>query len=128
MPEESGLSRWLKWIDGHVAANDVLDRFRQHRQELQLYFCADSFDAPGILSHGFAEAKPTYGDDQELPSAVLLTDVPMERVYGGSVVVVVTLPEGEALPFERLGGHHGYRTFRMPASVVNQFPRALKDG
>lgn len=40
---------------------------------------------------------------------------------------MVTLPEGEALPFERLGGRHGYRTFRVPAAVANQFPRVVRE-
>lgn len=56
-----------------------------------------------------------------------LTDVPLERLCGESVAITITLPEGEAVPFERLGGGHAYRTFRVPASVANQFPRAVRD-
>lgn len=56
-----------------------------------------------------------------------LTDAPLERLYGESVAIMVTLPEGEALPFERLGGRHGYRTFRVPAAVANQFPRVVRE-
>lgn len=49
-----------------------------------------------------------------------LTDVPLERLCGESVAITITLPEGEAVPFERLGGGHAYRTFRVPASVANR--------
>jgi hypothetical protein len=110
-----------------VAGSDVLGKYRARRDDLRLYFLASSYDAPEILARGFKDGKPEYGDDQELPAAVQLTDVPLERLYGESVAIIVTLPEGEALPFERFGGSHGYRTFRMPASVANRFPRAVRD-
>lgn len=126
-PDDSALGRWLAWVDQHVADSDVLGKYRARSEKLRLYFLASSYDASEILSRGFVDEKAEYGDDQELPAAVQLTDVPLERLYGESVAIMVTLPEGEALPFERLGGRHGYRTFRVPASVANQFPRAVRD-
>lgn len=95
----------------------MLRKYRAGCEECRLCFLASSYDAPEILARGFADDRPAYGDDRELPAAVQLTDVPLEHLYGESVAIMVTLPEGEALPFERFSGGQGYRTLRVPASV-----------
>ena len=55
-----------------------------------------------------------------------MTDVPMERQYGGSICVIVEVPEDTALPYESTSDED-YRRFNLPAEIVNKFPRKLNE-
>ena len=124
---ESGseLGRWLEWIDEYITDTDVLERFRNRHATLTLYYCASTYAADGIVKNGFEGRGPEHGEDQELPASVVLTDVPMEGVYGGTICVLIDMPEEIALPYESLQDHKTYRRFRMPAEIVNRFERRL---
>jgi len=124
----SELGRWLEWIDGHVKDADVLRRFRDRQPALTLYHCVATYSVDGLLKNGFESRGPEHGEDQELPASVVLTDVPMEGIYGGTVCVLIDMPEETALPYESLQDNRTYRRFRMPAEVVNQFERRLDSG
>jgi hypothetical protein len=126
VPAAGAFGRWLDWVDRHVSAGDVLEHFRAHGRTVTLFYCANPYDASEVVRRGFTDARPGYGDDQELPAAVELADVPLERTYGGTVVVEVTLTEGDALPYESLGVERDWRTFRIPAAILNQYPRAIR--
>jgi hypothetical protein len=102
-----------------------LDRFRNRQATLTLYYCAPTYAAEGIVKNGFEGRGPEHGEDQELPASVVLTDVPMEGVYGGTICVLIDMPEETALPYESLQDHRTYRRFRMPAEIVNRFERRL---
>lgn len=91
-----------------------------------MFFCACAAEASEIVEHGFSDVRSDYDADPELPAAVELTDVPLERAYGETVVVAVSLTEGDALPHEVRRGEEGWRSFRMPAAVLNQHPRAIR--
>lgn len=49
----------------------------------------------------------------------------MEGIYGGTICVLIDMPEVTALPYESLEDHRTYRRFRMPAEIVNRFERRL---
>lgn len=119
----SELGRWLEWIDDYVKDADVLERFRHRQPNLTLYYCASTYEADGIVRNGFRDEGTHYGDDKELPASVPLTDVPMERTYGGSICVIVEVPEDDAIPYECTRADEDFRRFNLPAAVVNQFPR-----
>ena len=121
----SELGRWLKWVDEYVDDADVFSRFRDRQPSLTLYYCASVYEADGIVKNGFQGKEPAYGEDQELPASVVLTDVPMEGVYGGTVCVTIDVPEETALPYESALNDKSYRRFRMPADIVNRFDRRL---
>jgi hypothetical protein len=121
----SELGRWLEWVDQYVEDADVLERFRNRQPTLTLYHCASTYAAEGIVKNGFDGRGPEPGEDQELPASVVLTDVPMEGVYGGTVCVLIDVPEETALPYESLQGNKTYRRFRMPAEIINSFERRL---
>jgi len=121
----SELGRWLEWVDEHVEDADVLRRFRDRQPTLTLYYCVSTYAADGLVRNGFESRGPEHGEDQELPASVVLTDVPMEGVYGGTVCVLVDMPEETALPYESLQDTRTYRRFRIPAGIANQFARRL---
>lgn len=121
----SELGQWLEWIDEYIKDADVLDRFRNRQATLTLYYCASTYAAEGIVKNGFEGRGPDHGEDQELPASVVLTDVPMEGVYGGTICVLIDMPEETALPYESLQEQRTYRRFRMPAEIVNRFERRL---
>ena len=121
----SELGRWLEWVDEHVEDADVLSRFRERQPVLTLYHCVATYAVDGLLKNGFEGRGPEHGEDQELPASVVLTDVPMEGIYGGTVCVLIDMPEETALPYESLQDSRSYRRFRMPAEVVNRFERRL---
>jgi hypothetical protein len=121
----SELGRWLEWVDHYVEDADALGRFRNPKPTLTLYYCASTYAAEGIVKNGFEGRGPEHGEDQELPASVALTDVPMEGIYGGTVCVLIDMPEATALPYESLQDHRTYRRFRMPAEIVNKFERRL---
>jgi hypothetical protein len=121
----SELGRWLKWVDEYVDKANVLSRFRDRQPSLTLYHCVSVYEADGIVTNGFQGKAPAYGEDQELPASVVLTDVPMEGVYGGTVCVIVDMPEETALPYESPRNDMSYRRFRMPSDVINRFARRL---
>ena len=125
MEPNSELGRWLEWIDERVDAADVLARFRDRQPTLTLYYCVSTYAADGLLKNGFESRGPEHGEDQELPASVVLTDVPMEGIYGGTVCVLIDVPEETALPYESLQDDRTYRRFRMPAEIVNRFERRL---
>ena len=125
LPAEGALQQWLSWVDSHVEAGDVLSQFRRHRSSITVFYCAYAYEASDIVTNGFSDARPDHGDDQELPAAVELTDVPLERAYGGTVAVAVWMTEGDALPYEIWRGEHRWRSFRMPAAVLNRYPRTI---
>jgi hypothetical protein len=56
------------------------------------------YEADRIVKSGFQAKEPACGDDQELPASVVLTDVPMEGVYAGTVCVIIDMLEETALP------------------------------
>jgi hypothetical protein len=122
---ESELGRWLAWVDEHVDRFDVLARFRSRHQVLTLYHCMSTWSVDHVLAHGFKNAEPGSGEDQELPSSVTLTDVPMEGVYGGTACVVIEAPEEDMLPYESIGKARAYRLFRVPAEIANRFERRV---
>ena len=62
-----------------------------------------------------------------MPASVILTDVPMEGAYGGTVCVLSDAPEQTSLAYERLQEGKTYRRFRIPAKVVNRFDRRLHE-
>jgi hypothetical protein len=101
----------------------VLARFRNRQQTLTLYHCVSTYSIDHVLEHGFKNADPSSGEDQELPSSVTLTDVPMEGVYGGTACVVIEAPEEDMLPYESSGKARAYRLFRVPAEIANRFER-----
>lgn len=121
----SELGLWLEWIDEHVEDADVLRRFRDRQPTLTLYHCVSTYSVDGLLENGFESRNPEHGEDQELPASVVLTDVPMEGVYGGTVCILIDMPEETALPYESLQDNRTYRRFRMPAEIVNRFERRL---
>lgn len=121
----SELGRWLEWVDEHAQGADVLGRFRNRQSTLTLYYCVSTYAADGLLKNGFESRGPEHGEDQELPASVVLTDVPMESFYGGTVCVLIDVPEETALPYESLQDSRAYRRFRMPAEIVNRFARRL---
>ena len=121
----SELGRWLKWVDEYVDDADVFSRFRDRQPSLPLYYCASVYESDGIIKNGFQGKAPAYGEDQEMPASVELTDVPMEGVYGGTVCVIIDMPEETALPYESPLNDKSYRRFRMPADIVNRFDRRL---
>jgi hypothetical protein len=123
----SELGRWLAWVDDYAQSMDVLRRFRARQPSLTLYHCVSTHAAAGIVRHGFQNEGPAYGEDQEMPASVVLTDVPMEGAYGGTVCVLIDVPEETALPYERLQEGKRYRRFRMPAEVVNRFDRRFHE-
>jgi hypothetical protein len=122
---ESELSRWLEWVDEYVKDADVLGRFRNRQSTLTLYYCVSTYAAQGIVNKGFVGSGPEHGEDQELPSSVVLTDVPMEGIEGETVCVLIDVPEETALPYEVLHDGRTYRRFRMPAQIINRFERRL---
>ena len=124
-PADGALGQWLAWVDRHVEAGDVLGKFRGHRKSMTLFFCAYASEASEIVKHGFSDGRPDFSDDQDRPAAVELTDVSLEGAYGGTVAVVVSLTEGDALPYEVWRGEKGWRSFRIPAAVLDQYPRTL---
>ena len=117
----SELNRWLEWVDEHVDDADVLARFRDRQPTLTLYYCVSTYAADGLLKNGFESRGPERDEDQELPASVVLTDVPMEGIYGGTVCVLIDVSEETALPYESLQDNRTYRRFRMPAEIVNRF-------
>lgn len=121
----SELGLWLKWVDEYIDSTDVFRRFRDRQPSLTLYHCASTYEAAGIVQNGFQGREPVYGEDQELPASVVLTDVPMEGVHGGTVCVAIDMPEETALPYESQLNDKSYRRFRMPADIVNRFDRRL---
>ncbi len=121
----SELGRWLEWIDERVDAANVLARFRDRQPTLTLYYCVSTYAADGLLKNGFESRGPEHDEDQELPASVVLTGVPMEGIYGGTVCVLIDVPEETALPYESLQDNRTYRRFRMPAGIVNRFERRL---
>ena len=124
----SELGRWLAWVDDYAQGMDVLRRFRARQPSLTLYHCVSTYAAAGIVRDGFQNEGPAYGEDQEMPPSVILTDVPMEGAYGGTVCVVIDVPEEAVLPYERLPDGKTYRRFRVPADVANRFDRRLHEG
>jgi len=123
----SELGRWLAWVDDYAQSMDVLRRFRTRQPRLTLYHCVSTYAAAGIVRDGFQNEGPAYGEDQEMPASVVLTDVPMEGAYGGTVCVVIDAPEEAVLPYERLPEGKSYRRFRVPAEVANRFSRRLHE-
>ena len=121
----SELVRWLEWVDEHVEDADVLRRFRDRQPTLTLYYYVSTYAADGLLKNGIESRGPEHGEDQELPARVVLTNVPMEGIYGGTVCVLIDMPEETALPYESLQDNRTYRRFRMPAEIVNRFERRL---
>lgn len=121
----SELGRWLEWVDEHVEGADVLARFRERQPTLTLYHCVSTYAAKGLLKNGFESRGPEHGEDQELPASVVLTDVPMEGIYGGTLCVLIDVPEETALPYESLQDNRTCRRFRIPAEIVNRFERRL---
>jgi hypothetical protein len=121
----SELGRWLKWIDEYIDGADVFSRYRDRQPSLTLYYCVSVYEADGIMKNGFQGKGPAYGEDQEMPASVVLTDVPMEGVYGGTVCVIIDVPEETALPYESRLSDKSYRRFRMPSDIVNGFGRRL---
>lgn len=124
----SELGRWLAWVDDYAQSMDVLRRFRTRQPSLTLYHCVSTYAAAEIVRHGFQNDGPAYGEDQEMPASVILTDVPMEGAYGGTVCVVIDVPEEAVLPYERLPDGKTYRRFQVPSDVANRFDRRLHDG
>lgn len=122
---DSELGQWLTWVDEHVDRVDVLTRFRNRQQTLTLYHCVSTYSLDHVLAHGFENAEPRSGEDQELPSSVTLTDVPTEGVYGGTACVVIEAPEDAILPYESIGKTRAYRLFRVPAEIANRFERRV---
>lgn len=121
----SELSRWLEWIDSHVGEADVLRRFRERQPTLTLYHCVSKWESDRIVAKGFTNQESWHGEDQDLPSSVLFTDVPMEGIHGGTVCIVIDVPEETVLPYDSFQRGKTYRTFRIPAEIANRFERRL---
>jgi hypothetical protein len=84
-----------------------------------------TYESERVITDGFKNRDPWHDDDQDLSSSVELTDVPMEGIHGGTVCVLIDVPEEAALPYESFKNGKTYRTFRLPADVANQFQRRL---
>jgi hypothetical protein len=124
----SELGKWLDWATRYAESANVLRRFRDRQSSIRLYHCLPTYTADRVVSNGFEAQRPSYGEDQEMPAAVTLTDVPMQGVYGGTVCVVVDVPEALALVYEEPKHDLGYREFKFPSDVINAFPRRLDPG
>jgi hypothetical protein len=122
---DSELSRWLAWIDQHIDHLDVLKRFRDRQPRLTLYHCLSTYSLDLVLARGFENEDTASDEDQEAPKSVSLTDVPMEGIYGGTVCVMVDVPEDAVLPYESVGHFREYRQFRVPAEIANRFERRV---
>jgi len=121
----SELARWLDWIDEQVEDTDVLRRFRDRQPTLTLYHCVPTYESERVITDGFKNRDPWHDDEQDLSSSVELTDVPMEGIHGGTVCVLIDVPEETALAYESFNNGKTYRTFRIPAEVANRFQRRL---
>ena len=62
-----------------------------------------------------------------MPASVIFADVPMEGAYGGTVCVLIDVPEETALPYEQLQEGKPFWRFRIPAKVANRFDRRLHE-
>lgn len=113
----SELGQWLDWIDGYLDDIDVLRAYRDRASVLTLYYCVSSWEVDSILKTGFAD------QSDEHPANVVLTDVPMRDEYGGTMCIVIEVPEDAVLPYESLKDHEGYRHFAVPTEVVNRYER-----
>ena len=51
----------------------------------------------------------------------------MEGAYGGTVCVLIDVPEETALPYEQLQEGKPFWRFRIPAKVANRFDRRLHE-
>jgi hypothetical protein len=122
---KSELGRWLGWVEEHVKDSDVLQRFRNGRSSLTLYYCAATYEVDGIIKGGFTGRGPDHDEDQDLPESVAFTDVPMKGIHGGTMCVLIDVPKEAALPYEVFGDDSEYRRFRIPPEIVNQFSRRL---
>jgi hypothetical protein len=121
----SELARWLEWIDSHVDEADMLRRFRERQPTLTLYHCISTWESDRIVANGFNDRESWHGEDEDLPGSVLLSNVPMEGAHGGTVCIVIDVPEETALPYESFRRGKTYRTFRIPADIANRFERRL---
>ena len=121
----SELARWFDCIETEIEDADMLRRFRERQSSLTLYHCVATWASEGILRDGFSNERSWHNDDQDRPSSVELTDRPLEGVHGGTVCVVIDVPEDIVLPYDSLQRGDGYRTFRVPAEIANQFDRRL---
>jgi hypothetical protein len=121
----SELARWLDWTETQIEDADMLRRFRERQSSLTLYHCVATWESERILRDGFSNERSWHNDDQGRPGSVELTDVPLEGVHGGTVCVVIDVPEDTVLPYHSLQRGDGYRTFRVPAEIANQFDRRL---
>jgi len=120
---ETELGQWLAWIDEHLNRLDVLTRFRNRQRTITLYHCVSTYSLDRVVAHGFENVEPQSGEDQEMPASVVMTDVPMEGIYGGTACVVIEAPEDAVLPYESVGKARAYRLFRVPVEIANRFDR-----
>lgn len=121
----SELGRWLSWIDEHLDRSDVLTRFRDQRATLTLYHCLSTYSRDWVLAHGFENMDPDADEEEESSKTVDLTDVPMEGTHGGTVCIVIDVPQDAVLPYETLSQEREYRQFLVPAKIANRFARRV---
>jgi hypothetical protein len=119
--ERPELGGWLTWANEYAERHDPLERWRNPQPTLTLYHPVHSYEADPIVANGFRDQAWSSDGDEQAPS-VFLADVPVTRDYT-SACVTVRLPEAAVLPFEELPRPHPFRTFRVPSSVLNDFPR-----
>ena len=98
---EPHLTDWLHWAETYVASVDPLERFRRRKETLKLYFPIYEYQVEKVLSHGVQDASTKGDDDDELPAAVTLYDVPMVYTsgYPPSAYLVVSIAESAVLPY-----------------------------
>jgi hypothetical protein len=116
------LGDWLTWANAYAERHDPLERWRNPQATITLYHPVHSYEADQIAAKGFRDQSwSSEGDEQA--SSVFLADVPVTRDYT-STCVAVRLPEAMVLPYEQLPRPHSFRTFRVPSTVLNDFPRS----
>lgn len=119
----SELGRWLEWVDRYLESIDVLRTFRDRQATLTLYHCVSTWEADRVLRTGFADAPASYAQSEQCPSSVAFTDVPMKGAYGGTVCIVIEVPQDAVLPYASTADQDSYRRFAVPAEVANRYER-----
>jgi hypothetical protein len=116
---DTELGRWLAWADERVTRLDPLEPFRNPQSKLRLYHLTTGDRAQKILTDGFADRDPEYGDDKELPARVTLFSPRVTRNGYNEATVAIDIPEAVVLPYEWLTDTREFRRFLVPAAVVN---------
>lgn len=120
---DSELGQWLEWVDRYLDGVDALRIFRNRTATLTLYHCVSTWDVDRVPRTGFTDAPVSYAQSEERPSSVAFTDVPMRGAYGGTVCIVIEVPQDAVLPYESTENQDSYRRFAVPAEVANRYER-----